>query len=98
MQDEPIWPHPNATLSRNASENSPPNTISFLGTQPRSTQVPPAPPTESDATLPYGSSHTAALIPARAGQQTSPENKYASVHCTGGSVPGNVVQASGHSP
>lgn len=58
--------HPNPTLSLKASANSPPYTMSFLGTQPRSTQVPPAPPSVSDALRAKGSSQIAALMPAHA--------------------------------
>ena len=39
------------------------HTSSFLGTQPRMTQVPPAPPCVSDALVANGSSHTATLAP-----------------------------------
>lgn len=39
-------------------------TISFLGTQPRSTHVPPTPPTLSLLIMPYGISATATLLPA----------------------------------
>ena len=56
--------HPKALLSLKASANSPPKTMSFLGTQPRSTQVPPAPPASSDAMRANGSSQMAVLAPA----------------------------------
>ncbi len=56
--------HPKPTLSLKACANSPPYTMSFLGTQPRSTQVPPAPPATSEDLRANGISHTAALTPA----------------------------------
>lgn len=56
--------HPKPTLSLKACENSPPYTMSFLGTQPRSTQVPPAPPPTSEALRANGISQIAALMPA----------------------------------
>ena len=56
--------HPKPTLSLKACPNSPPYTMSFLGTQPRSTQVPPAPPATSDAFRANGISQIAALMPA----------------------------------
>ena len=55
--------YPNPLLSLKACANSPPYTMSFLGTHPLSTHVPPAPPFLSEATRSNGISQTATLAP-----------------------------------
>ncbi len=56
--------HPKPRLSRNSLGKAAAYTMSFFGTHPRSTHVPPAPPTVSLLTNPNGSSHIATFAPA----------------------------------
>ena len=57
-------PHPKLAASCHSSRNSPPSAMSFLGTQPLSTQVPPTPPRSSLLIKSLGSSHSPTRAPA----------------------------------
>jgi hypothetical protein len=83
--------HPKPRLSLKSSANSEAYTKSFLGTQPRRTHVPPAPPTASLDISPKGSSHTATLAPAPPHEAAQPQPRSTS-HAR---LPGRQDTASG---